>query len=142
MSEFTDEFLSHHGIKGMKWGVRKEESSSGSAGARLRSLLPKKKPNPIDKQIKSMSDDELRRRLNRLQMEKQFKTLSGPDSAKGRALAMSALKVAGKFAVKAVGVAAVYGGAAAIGSKYHLDEAGIAHLDKAMKLIRVICGGK
>lgn len=30
MSLSNDDFLAHYGVKGMKWGVRKEEPSSGS----------------------------------------------------------------------------------------------------------------
>lgn len=35
--------LSHHGIKGMKWGVRKAESSGSSGRPHLPSLTPQQK---------------------------------------------------------------------------------------------------
>lgn len=89
------EELAHHGIQGMKWGVRRfqnkdgsltaagkkrygigggEADSSGSGGkARGKKNRPKK--------ISEMSDAELRQRLNRLQMEKQLKQLMSEQEA-------------------------------------------------------------
>lgn len=46
MVEDLDTFLEHHGVKGMKWGVRKAEDSSGSSPTR-RPL-----PKPSKEQIK------------------------------------------------------------------------------------------
>jgi hypothetical protein len=88
------DYLEHHGVKGMKWGVRKtsESGRSGSSGNkkkksladRFRALKQKrikskqlakknkiKKPNTID----SMTDDELRQRLSRLRMEREYRDL-------------------------------------------------------------------
>lgn len=35
--ESSDDFLAHYGVKGMKWGVRKADRSSGSSGSRKES---------------------------------------------------------------------------------------------------------
>ena len=56
--------LYHYGVLGMKWGVRRKRNSSNVEIAK-----PKKKT------LSEMSDDELRSKLNRLQMEKQYKDL-------------------------------------------------------------------
>ena len=83
-------YLMHHGVKGMKWGVRKDGPSTGSslrAKARLAraNKIEKKRAKAMDrrtsarytyKQRKHLSDDELRARINRLNMEKQLKDLS------------------------------------------------------------------
>ena len=60
----NDNELYHYGVLGMKWGVRRKRNSSNVETAK-----PKKKT------LSEMSDDELRSKLNRLQMEKQYKDL-------------------------------------------------------------------
>lgn len=52
----------------------------------------KKKENPT----KGMSDDELRRRINRLQMEKQYKQLTAKEKSKGQILVEEILTNAAK----------------------------------------------
>ena len=82
--------LYHHGIKGMKWGIRRFQNKDGSltkAGERRRAALEgeleklggrKSRSNsdsneaPRKKTIKDLSDDELRNMTNRMQLESNF----------------------------------------------------------------------
>lgn len=74
--------LEHHGVLGMKWGVRRTPAQLG----RGKSSSSKKttsddshedyKKAYSGKSVKSMSDAELRSKLNRLQMERQYSQLS------------------------------------------------------------------
>lgn len=76
--------LQHYGVLGMKWGRRKKrQAATHDDYARAHS----------GKSVRSMSDKELRDANNRLQMERQYKTLTQKTSI-------------GKKAVKAfIGVA-------------------------------------
>lgn len=86
MSE-VDNFLEHYGKKGMRWGVRKSGGSSKTAKKKSST-----KPDP-----KKLSDDDLRKAVNRMQLEKQYTSLvNGSSSKKGSAFA----KEIGKNVVK------------------------------------------
>lgn len=83
--------LYHHGIKGMKWGVRRTKKQLGykvsrslkKAGKSLAETVKKQKAKRAEKVAKSkpkrvedMTDDELSSRIRRLEMEKRFKDLT------------------------------------------------------------------
>lgn len=99
--------LQHHGIKGMKWGVRRFQNKNGTltlAGKRRVSegkpkskgkSASKGKPAPEkqhmdykrthdSKSISSMSDQELRDRINRLNLERQYSQLSPKSVSRGK----------------------------------------------------------
>lgn len=85
----TDE-LYHHGIKGMRWGIRRFQRKDGSltpAGQKrrarleseLKQLSPKKRKTKAEveqaarkKTVYEMTDAELRERTNRMQIEKEY----------------------------------------------------------------------
>ena len=91
--------LYHYGILGMKWGVRRYQNKDGT----LTNLGKKRKQEDIHedyarahskKSIKSMSDAELRNRNNRLQMERQYQTLTNK-AKKGKKVVTALIATAG-----------------------------------------------
>ena len=77
-----DNTLQHWGIKGMKWGVRRYQNKDGS-------LTPAGKKRYSDYSgsetgLSSLSDEEIRRKINRLQLEKQYRDLMKPAEQKKR----------------------------------------------------------
>lgn len=83
----TEDFLSHYGVKGMKWGVRRSAKE-------LARSSPKAK-------AKAMSDDELKNAINRLRLEKDYVTLSKQlqPGREGKEFAKNLLKESGKQAI-------------------------------------------
>ena len=97
-------YLQHYGVLGMRWGVRRArpKSSSGSRFSRKSyknsKELKKKSVEPKKKTIKDLSDNELRSKINRLELEKRYKELSGSDkqSSRGKKFVMDVLETSGK----------------------------------------------
>jgi tetrahydrodipicolinate N-succinyltransferase len=106
---YSPEYLEHHGIKGQKWGIRRFQNKDGtrtSAGKRRYSEDYTKAHSR--KSVKEMSDQELRERNNRLQMEQQYRQNRINNSAVMRGK---------QYVAAGVAVAAAGYGAYAMGKK-------------------------
>lgn len=92
----------HHGIKGMKWGVRRTPEQLGHRTKSKRTKMDNThedyKKAHDSKSVKKMSDAELRSRLNRLNMEQQYSKLNPTRVARGRNILNTSIKVAGTVA--------------------------------------------
>ena len=117
--------LYHYGVPGMKWGVRRTHAqvrtdtinrqtkklgqvsslgrstssafneASNLAGRAARSGKPSKK---VRNELSKMSDQELRSRINRINMEQQYASLNPGKMARGAGHAANALAVIGSLA--------------------------------------------
>lgn len=84
--------LYHYGILGMRWGVRRTPEQLGRAAARRKSGGSLKKAisekvarkSKASEELKFLSDDELRSRINRLQMEENYINLLARSKERGR----------------------------------------------------------
>lgn len=173
-----DEYIIHYGVKGMKWGVRKDDyhtkkgpalntGSNGYGGNPVAKNLnkfiagghpeastkkgsseksdnnkkEKKEETPLEKGIKAgnsagkiaqkgssatkkianatkkprtpqdlsqLSDAELQRRVNRINLERQYNSLTQPEVKSGWDKASEILDVAGDVIMIGVGIATIY----------------------------------
>lgn len=82
----------HYGVLGMKWGVRRtKEELDAAAGRNTR-----KSKRQINRELSKMSDTELRNKINRLNMEQQYKRLNQNEVSAGRKLATAILTESAK----------------------------------------------
>lgn len=66
--------LYHHGVRGMKWGIRRYQNKDGSLTA-----AGKKR---YSDDVKNMSTDELRKKVNRMNMENRYIDLTRSPSSR------------------------------------------------------------
>lgn len=121
MWNYNNNELYHHGIKGMKWGVRRTPAQLGHPTGKIDLHKTKKKVdaagtivnetrninNTASKKVqkkaqkqklseaKTMSDQELRERVNRLNMEQQYVRMSTEQINAGRSNVSSVLNNVG-----------------------------------------------
>lgn len=91
--EIGKDFIEHFGVRGMRWGVRrssggvekgKKESSKKGDGDKPKVVVGKTKT--AGKTAGGMSDAQLKKVNNRLQMEKQYKDLTRQPPSKKAAV--------------------------------------------------------
>ena len=86
--------------------IMKETSNTAEKTAHIVKTLRPVKPRP---ETKRMSDEELRKRISRLELEKRYNTLADEDLSRGRIGFEDILSVVGDVAAIGVSGAIIYG---------------------------------
>lgn len=89
--------LIHHGVRGMRWGVRRNQlrkaknsflKKKREASNRYRNLTGSKRSAALKKyrrkNIDGMSDKDLQAAVNRMNLERQYRTLTKVDFYRGK----------------------------------------------------------
>ena len=103
--------LVHYGVKGMKWGVLRYQNADGTltAAGRVRDRMNRKRnrkraekvlkgsPKTVKRRLSQITDEELQKAVNRLQLERTYKNLTTPPDKhkKAKEVATKWLETAG-----------------------------------------------
>lgn len=97
-NQTNPDILEHYGIKGMKWGIRRTEEQLRRARGKLESDANRaevKRRKSTYKNRRTISDDDLRKEVSRLELEKKYKNLVDEDVRPGRTAVQKFLKSTG-----------------------------------------------
>ena len=119
--------LMHYGVPGMKWGVRRTPAQFQSKPSNKKSTPDQKdrkaRKTNINKRRKK-TDADLKKKIERMKLEKEFKSLTQEDIAPGRKFVTEVMSSAGKKALTAAAAGAMaYGVKVAMIKEFSIREA-------------------
>lgn len=107
-----EENLAHHGIVGMRWGVRRTEAQLGTdkkvfdasknivgETKNINSSVRNARTTAKYKEAESLTDQELNDRIARMNLEQQYSKVSAAYTSRGQSYVENTLNVAGSVLV-------------------------------------------
>jgi uncharacterized Fe-S cluster-containing MiaB family protein len=93
---YAERFLSHYGVKGMKWGLKKSKApASSDAASKASTKIAVKKQG-----VHTISNHDLQAAIRRMQLEQDFKRLSVNEKSAVKRWVSSTLLEIGKREVQ------------------------------------------
>jgi 2'-5' RNA ligase len=96
-SDEADKFLAHFGVKGMRWGVRKDRSGGGHGGSDDHNNATAARAKAKKGGVKSLSNKELQDMITRMNLEQQYVRLAPP--SKGAIIMRKGSQVVGEILI-------------------------------------------
>lgn len=127
--------LVHYGVLGMRWGVRRTPAqlarARGERSSSLSSRTNSSSSSSTRKRARDMSDDELKTRINRLELEKKYKDLSRETVSRGRSFATRVVERIGENTLVNLGTQAANHALGSLINKL----AGVSSSDSAKRIV-------
>lgn len=105
MAMSPDDILEHHGIKGMRWGVRKDKAQR-NVKRRVKKFKSERKVKAKRQKIianrRTLSDADIKKQVERFLSEKKLKDLVEADIKPGRAATKKILSESGQKVARTV----------------------------------------
>ena len=111
MKPSNEKILQHSGVLGMRWGIRKRRSGSGSSDGSKKRSSGSEEHNKLNalkkKKGKDLTDAEIKSALARLKLEKEYKDLtkrevSGFEKAARSVISDAAKETSKKYTAQAM----------------------------------------
>jgi hypothetical protein len=105
----VEDFLSHYGVRGMRWSVRKHRNEEARKQQFSKAEKQKRKEGKTayQKAPNRLSDQELKDRIARMDLERRYSDLNSPQQSEGRKYARSIVEQVGRTATAGAAGAAI-----------------------------------